>query len=393
MWLVNCRVIDVRTGGVLPAASISVKDGLIHRIEDGPAGTRDALDLHGLYVLPGLISCHTHLSAVYPFSAIDEAESPAATVLRASKRAREALRAGVTTVRCVHEQNQADLHLRRAAAAGLVEAPRIIAGGRAISTTGGHGRGFGCVYADGADDFLKAARNELAAGADHIKVFISGGLAGQHESYEDSEMMDSEMRSVVRAATEHRTYVVAHAGSSGPIRAGLEAGIKSFEHGYSLDDETAVMLRESGATLTPTLSVSRCPEWMRDHQFTDWQVEKAIAAGPGHLDSIRRAVRAGVVLIHGTDYPPGEPCEGTTVAVRELEFMVEANLAPIDSIRAATAQAAARCGIDAMVGAVEVGLAADLIAVAGNPLEDIGAMRDMRLVMQAGRIVEWTERR
>jgi imidazolonepropionase-like amidohydrolase len=390
-WLTNCRVVDVRTGDVHPNASIELAGGRIVRIEDGGAAANgDTLDVRGLHVLPGLISCHTHLSVVYPFSAIDEDENPAITALRSASRARDALYAGVTTVRCLHEQHRVDIHVRAAAADGWVEAPRILAAGRAISTTGGHGHGIGCAYADGGDAFLHAARTELAAGADHIKVFITGGLADASEGFDVPKMTEDEMRGAVRAAREHHTYVVAHAGSSAAIQTAVDAGILAFEHGYSLDDDTARLLADAGAFLTPTLIVSRNPDWMREHYFTDAQIDKAMETAPEHLESIRRAVRAGVTMINGSDEPPGEPCDGTVCAIKELELMLDAGLTPLQSLQAATVNAACLCRIEDEAGVLEPGLAADLIAVDGDPTQDAAAMRGIRLVMQAGRVVRWS---
>jgi imidazolonepropionase-like amidohydrolase len=389
MWLADCRVLDIHSGE-LRSGCVEVAGGHIGRVEDGdPPTGAETIELGGKTLAPGLISCHTHLSVVYPFSATDENEPQALTALRALARARDALRAGVTTIRCLLEIHRVELFLRRAAADGWAEVPRILGAGKAISTTGGHGAGHGCALADGGDGFLHAARSELAAGADHIKVFITGGIADASEGFDVPQMTDDEMRGAVRAAREHHTYVVAHAGSSGAIRQAIDAGILAFEHGYSLDDETAALLKEADASLTPTLCVTRLPEWMRDHHFTEEQIDKAMETGPEHLESIKRAVRAGVTLINGTDYPPGEPCDGTVCAVRELEFMVDAGLSPLEALQASTINAARLCRIDGETGAVEPGLAADLVAFDGDPTADASAARGISFVMSGGRVVRW----
>jgi len=388
MWLTNCRVVDVRTGTITPGARVQVEAGVIRRIETGnQQRTSDDLDLDGLYLVPGIVSCHTHLSVLYPFSATDEDESPALTVLRAYPRARDALLAGVTTIRRVHEQHQVDLVLRQAARDGRLEVPRIVGAGRAITTTGGHGMGMGCAVADGGERFLQAARAELAAGADHIKIFITGGIAQLGEAFDVAQMTHEEMAGAVRAASDHHKYVVAHAGASGAIRQALAAGVRSFEHAYLLDDETAKMMAEAGAFLTPTLCVTRSPEWMRSHKFEEWQIDKALETGPQHLASIRRAVQAGITMVNGTDYPPGEPCDGTSVAVYEMELMVTAGLSPFQSLQAATLNGAKLCRIDKQVGSIEPGMVADVLAVDGDPTKDVSAMRNLRLVMQSGRVV------
>jgi imidazolonepropionase-like amidohydrolase len=398
LWLTGGNVVDVRAGTIRRGANVAVAGGRITQVTTDvpPAGARQ-IALGGRFVLPGLISVHTHLSVVYPFSATDESESAGVTALRALSRAQDALQAGVTTIRCVHEQNRADLLIRAAAEEGWVAAPRILGAGRALSTTGGHGHGSACVYADGYDGFLHAARAELAAGADHLKIFITGGIARQGESFDGAEMTDEEMRAVVRAASERGSYVVAHAGSAGAMRQALQAGVRSFEHAYQLDDDTAAEMARRRVFLTPTLCVTRCPEWMADHRFTPWQVERAMEVGPAHLESIRTAVRAGlrpaggdeagITFVAGTDYPPGEPIEDTVVAVREMEFLTDAGLSPEQALRAGTADAARLVKLEDQLGAVDEGYAADLIVADADPLSDIRALRRIGLVMQGGRVV------
>jgi imidazolonepropionase-like amidohydrolase len=399
VWLTGGHVVDVRNGRVRRDTNVAVTEGRIERItaEAPPPGATE-IALNGRYLMPGLISVHTHLSVVYPFSANDEAENPGLTALRALSRAQDALWAGVTTIRCVHEQSRADLLVRTAAREGWVDAPRIVGAGRAISTTGGHGKGGGCSYADGHDAFLRAAREELDAGADHIKIFITGGIAHQGESFAGAQMTVEEMRAVVRAADEHGTYVVAHAGAGAAIREAMAAGVRSYEHAYDLDDATAKEMAARRVFLTPTLCVTRCPDWMAEHEFTPWQIEKAMETGPGHLASIRRAIAAGVAdpadpeapgitFLAGTDYPPGEPIEDTVVAVREMEFLAEAGLSPAQAVRSGTLDAARLVGLAGEVGAVEEGHVADLIVTEADPLADVSALRRIPLVMQAGRVV------
>jgi imidazolonepropionase-like amidohydrolase len=399
LWLTGGHVVDVLGGTVRRNANVAVAAGRIEKITtEAPEPGAQRVDLGGRYLLPGLSSVHTHLSVVYPFSATDEAESPGLTAMRALSRAQDALHAGVTSIRCVHEQNRADLLVRTGVEQGWVDAPRIIGAGRAVSTTGGHGHGSACSYADGHDGFLRAARTELAAGADLIKVFITGGIAHEGESFTGAQMTLDEMRGVVRAAQEHGTYVTAHAGSGSAIREALAAGVRGYEHAYELDDATAKEMAERRVFLTPTLCVTRCPDWMAEHSFSEWQIQRALEVGPGHLASIRRAVAAGIAdprdpgapgitMLAGTDYPPGEPIEDTVVAVREMEFLTEAGLSPEQALRAGTSDAARLVGLHGKAGAVEEGLLADLIVTDRDPLSDLSALRRIPFVMQGGRVV------
>ena len=214
-------------------------------------GDGELLDLGGRFLLPGLISCHTHLSVVFPFDDTDEHESAGLTTTRAAARARDALLSGITTIRCVHEQNRADLLLRQSASRGWVQVPRIFGAGQALSTTGGHGWGSGCSYADGPDSFLAAARAELAAGADHIKVFITGG----HRSTPPRALtVHAGHRrrgacGAVRAASERAkpTWSAHAANSAEAIRqahAGRSRGRSSTP--TELDDQTARADRRAG---------------------------------------------------------------------------------------------------------------------------------------------------
>jgi imidazolonepropionase-like amidohydrolase len=390
MKLENANVVDVESGQVLRGYSMEIADGKITAIEKHIFFTDDGIDCTDLYLLPGLISVHSHLSVVYPFSALDESENSAQSVLRALSRARDALMAGVTTVRSVHEVNMADLHLRYASESGLVEIPRIFGAGRALSTTGGHGKGAGCVYVDGYDEFFQAATAEMEKGADHIKVFISGGIADAHESLEGAQMSMDEMRGVVDAANAKGKYVVAHAANSESISLAVDAGFRSFEHAYFLDEETAKKMKKHNVFLTPTLCVTRSPEWMADHSFTKEQIDKAMEIGPTHLNSIRNAIKAGVTIVAGTDYPPGEAIQDTFVAAKEMEFLVEAGASPLQALQAGTSTAAKLLGADKSIGKLEVGMLADVIACRKDPISDLSAIRDIDLIIQEGKIIRNT---
>jgi len=396
MWLIGAHVIDVEHERVLADTAVQVKDGRITAVEPeagrlssqvSSAEGEEVLDLAGAYLAPGIISCHAHLSIVFPFSDSDEHEHPGKTALRAARRAADALRAGVTTVRTCHENHRIDIALRDMIAAGWAEGPRIVAAGRGVDSTGGHGAGQGCAVADGPAEFLKNARAELAAGADHVKIFLSGGIAQQHEEFGHTQVSPEEIAAAVYAAQSHGTYVTAHAGDSGPINAGLDGGVRCYEHGYRLDEPTAARLAAASAWLVPTLTVSRSGPWMKEHGFEEWTIKKALDAADEHLESTRRAVRAGVNIANGTDAPPGDLSAGVPMAVCEAENLVEAGLTAVGALRASTLDAARLCRLEHETGRVEAGLAADLIALPENPLEDIRALRGIFLVMGAGRIV------
>ena len=397
MWLVNANVVDVATGERLRGRAVQVANGVIGEVAaTAPPNLPEAevIDVAGRWLLPGLISCHTHLSVVFPFSATDEAEDPAVTAYRSATRAYDALMGGITTMRCVHEQNRADLHLRHAAAHGWIKAPRIKGAGRAISTPTGHGAGAACSYASGEEEFYRAAAAEIAAGADHVKIFITGGLAKAGEHFDEPEMTDGEIRGAVRAAEEHDTYVVAHSGDAVAIRQAFAQGVTCFEHAYRLDPVTAALLARPGVFVTPTLCVTRSESWMRAKGFEEPSIQNALNAADEHLASIRNAIAAGVTLVNGTDYPPGDLVDGAPAAVHELLLMAGAGLSPVQALQSVSTNAAALLRIDDQVGQIRPGFVGDLIAVPEDPLDDLDALRHISLVVQAGRVVRdnstWT---
>lgn len=392
--LTNARIVDVLTGSIRHGAAVVLRDGLIRSIVDTPAdtpttapGDAGIVDVGGRYIAPGIVTVHTHLSILFPFSDTDEGEDPAVTAFRAADRATAALHAGATTIRCVHEQHGIDLRLREAADRGWFTAPRIMAGGRALSTPNGHGRGTGAVYCSGPEQFYAAAMEELEAGTDHVKIFITGGLAHAGERPQDAEMTAAEMAAVVRAADRHGSYVVAHAGHQLPIRRALDAGVTSFEHAYQVDGATATLLAVPGVYVSPTLLVTHSQNTMRAKGFEEHSMANARAAAPGHLASIRRLAAAGATLTHGTDYPPGDVTEGTSAIVAEATLMQQAGLTPLQALQAATVNGARLCRVADRTGAVAPGLAADLLVLDEDPTADVAALGSLRMVIAAGAVV------
>lgn len=389
MELTNCNVLDVKSGAVVRNSTITIEGNSIKSIKEG--GSRKShgksVNLRGGFVLPGLFNMHNHFSIVFPFKDTDQNESSGITALRSHKRAQDGLFAGVTSVRCVGEINRIDLDMKRMIEGGWVKGPRIIPGGRPLGVTGGHGSGLSQVDCDGPDEFRKAARNELHLGAKHLKIFISGGIAQKEESFSEPQMTREEMEAVVSVARSKGTYVVAHSSGSEQIISALEAGVRCFEHAYLLNRKAARLMKKLGASLDPTLTVTRSPDWMREHGFEEWTIKKAVAAGKTHLESIRTAVREGVRIICGTDMPPGETNRGVHTISREIEFLCDAGLSKLDAIRSATLHSAELCRTSDKTGLVEPGYFADLIVVPTNPLKDIKSLREIKLVMKDGEIV------
>ena len=388
MWFSNAHIVDVTSGEIYQNRHFEIVDGIITRIQiDAPPASAHATDLGGQFVLPGIISCHTHLSVVFPFSQTDETENPALTAYRSGQRARDALLAGITTIRCVHEQNQADLLLRRAIARGWSKGPRIFGAGRAISRPRGHGSGADCSYAEGFEGFYQAAIGELEAGADHIKIFINGGLAHAGESPDIPEMTDEEIAGAVKAAHEHDAYVVAHSGESGAIMQALRQGVRSFEHIYNLDEATAQSLASHGAFVTPTLCVTRSESWMRKNGFEEHSIQNALRASEQHLVSVKRAIAAHIPMVNGTDYPPGDLVDGLPAALHEMYLMHDAGLTPLQTLGSISVTAAALLKQSDALGQIAPHFHGDFITVTENPVQNLDTLRNITSVYQAGSLV------
>ena len=388
-FFTNCRIVDLHAGAVTSKRTVRVVDGIVADTDAGstPPGA-DAVDMRGMYVLPGLVSCHAHLQAQYPYSKRSETEPPQLTALRAAHSAARTLEAGITTVRCVHEQSRADLAVRTGAAAGWLDAPRILAAGRALTVAGGHGDGLGCVVASGKDGFCSAAAAELAAGADHVKIFLTGGLARAGERVGDLQMHPDEIAGAVEAAQTQGSYVVAHAASGHAIRAGLAAGVRSFEHGYELDTATAASLAAADVFLTPTLVVTHASGWMSRQGFDSQAIARNEQAREQHEHSAELAIAAGVRLVNGTDFPPADSLEdGCPMFVREAELLTEAGMTPLDSLRAATLTPADLLGLAGQVGTITPGAVADMVALPQDPLQSASALRGIQLVIKGGQVI------
>ena len=384
--LKNCRVVDVQSGHVR-AAAVTLADGRVMAVDSAAdeSGNSAIINMRGAYLLPGLISCHTHLTIIFPFHLSDPNEDPALSAYRAYRRGQDALQAGITTVRTVGELNRADIALRKSIGAGWVTGPRIFSAGLGVSVSGGHGHGF-TAEADGADDFRKKCRLDLLAGANHIKIFLTGGIAHKDETFSEAQMSAEEIRATVEVARSKGTYVCAHAGDSEPIMAGLNAGVRCFEHAYNLDKSAAAALKEADAFIVPTLSVTRSKDWMQEHGFEKWTICKAMSASSDHLQSIKNAVDAGVTLVSGTDIPPGDIDDGIPVGIRELEHYLDVGLSPLQALQTATVNAAKLLNDDSL-GVIKPGARADFIATPGNPVDDLGNLRNIFFVMQGGTVI------
>jgi imidazolonepropionase-like amidohydrolase len=380
------RVFDGVSEQVVENGAVVVEDGRIASVGEAralPPGV-EVVDLGDVTLLSGLIDAHVHLvwSASAEPHEVVERESRALTTLRCAANAALHLGAGVTSVRDVGATDGLSIDIARAVELGVISGPRVVAAGRAIAMTGGHGWFIGR-EADGVEAVRHAVRSELKAGAGCIKLMASGGVYGHAEEPGSPQLTVEELRAGVAEAHKAGRKVAAHAYSAEAINNALSAGVDSIEHGSFLDRATAERMREQGTYLVPTLSVyqamsDRGPEL----GSPDYIQRKTAEVLEASREAFRLALEIGVPLASGTDCgAPGHP-HGTLP--EELRLMVEAGATPLEALRFGTSAAADLVGLGEEVGVLEPGMKADLLAVGGDPLRDIGALRDVRLVLRDG---------
>ena len=391
--LINCNVFDGSSPQVQPDRYVLVRNGEIAEI--GPAGSAPepdgaaTVDLQGSYLMAGLLNMHTHFSLALPGPLAESvrAMSPHELAFYVADGARRTLLCGVTTVRCVGEMDHVDFALRSAIAAGRAEGPRILTAGRALVCTGGHGHeSSNTLECDGPDGFVRGTRAQIKAGADLIKVMISGGIAGLHETMDTVPLAPDELSAVIFTAHAWGRKVTAHAGPARIIGPAVDQGLDCVEHGYQLTEAVARQMSDRGVSLVPTLSVTRCKDFFDSLGVPAWMQERSLGAASQHEQSYRLALAAGVSVMLGSDVPPFWPTDGTSATVRELEHMEAFGLPPGDALLAATRVPAAWLGIDEQVGSVEPGKRADLIAMREDPTATVSALRTLHWVMKDGRV-------
>ena len=343
----------------------------------------EELHLPGASILPGLVDCHEHLVGRGRFSTGTESfDEPAAMwALVFAHYCRETLHRGVTTVRVPGARDGVDLIARRAMQEGHLTGPRLICAGQPITMTGGHGHSLG-IEADGPDACARAARSQLASGADFVKVMASGGVGvvriGEDPTH--PELTIAEMRAVVEVTNASGKTVAAHADGVVGIGNALEAGVHCIEHGIYLTPEQARFMAQHDRKLVPTLSTMTAIAHKSEEFGLDpgW-AEIAERILDIHRRSFEAALEAGVMYATGTD-SYGD-------IVDEVAEFLTYGILPYRAIQAATRDAALITNPSPGFGALVPGQAADVIAVEGDPLDDVQRLRDVRLVVASGEIV------
>jgi len=405
-WLRCGALLDVVDGELTGPKTLVVEHGNIVRIVDGhptaPTEIQAEYALGDKTCLPGLMDMHTHITGQSsPTAYINRfTKNPAEIVLDGVVYARRTLAAGFTTIRNVGDSFNTSVALRDAINAGKVPGPRIYTAAKALATTGGHGDPTNGWRHDlmgrpGPEDGVlngiaaarEAVRQRYKDGADLIKITVTGGVLSLAKSGMAPQFRDDEVRAVIETARDYAMPVAAHAhGKEGMLRA-IRAGIHSIEHGTMMDEEVMAAMVEQGTWYVPTILAGKfvAEKAEVDGYFPDVVRPKAAAIGPQIQETFGRAWRAGVKIAFGTD--SGVSPHGDNA--REFVYMVEAGMPAAEALRSATVNAAELLGIADRVGRLAAGYWADVIAVEGNPLEDIAFLGDVDFVMKGGEIYNW----
>ncbi len=384
------RMLDVVQGRMVEPGIVAIVNGRISAVGQLPPDAQ-VIDLGDVTLLPGFIDLHTHLGGDIDADSFNRAvrETDVDAAFRATSNARKTVLAGFTTVRDFG--GEVTVALARAVETGMVTGPHVFPSRNPIGITGGHcdvtGFAPGVLettwkdgIADGPDEVVKAVRYQIKHGAKVIKTCATAGVLSFEESVGAQQYSLAELQAMVQEAARHDIKVAAHAHGTEGIRAAVQAGVASIEHGSILDTETIELMKARGTYLVPTtylidaIDLDALPPLLRS---------KAERILPLARESLAQAIAAGVKIGFGTDagvYPHGDNAG-------EFAVLVERGMEPMAALQSATIEAAAVLGVSDR-GAIQVGRLADLIAVPGNPLEDIRATEHVSFVMLAGTVVK-----
>ena len=388
----DARVVDAR--GARPGRfDVVIRGGRIEAIREHglKRTTAPAADvrLDGRWVCPGLMNAHTHacLDAGPDPEEVLRGENRTQTVLRSAARLEAGLRAGVTTIRDVGGPDDIDIELAGMIAAGEIAGPRMLASGRVVTMTGGHGWWIGR-QADGPDAVRRATRENLRAGAQSIKLMATGGMMTTGRQAGQPQLTIDEMAAAVDEAHKREVPVAAHAESRIGVLNAIRAGVDSVEHGHGGDEEAIDLMLERGTALVPTiLSDRRIIEHGVAAGIPDFVVEQCEALHDSLVTFLEAAIRAGVRIAAGND--AGAPLVPMGDMVDELALYVRHGMTQAAALESATTVTAALFGLTD-VGLVEESYVADLLVLGGDPLESVEALRNPVQVIRAGTpVLSW----
>ena len=395
------RLIDVKEMRVLTEQTIIVEDGKITSVTKGyqsPGSSDQAIDLKNATVLPGLMDMHVHIEGeTSPTRYIDGfRDNEADVAFKSLPLAERTLMAGFTTVRDLGGSG-VNIALRDAIAAGRVKGPRIFTAGKAISPTGGHadptngmkrdlmedpGPVWGVI--NGPYEARKAVRQMVKYGADVIKVTATGGVLSVARDGSAPQFQLDELEAVVQTAKDFGIHVAAHAHGDEGMQRAVKAGVYSIEHGTLMSEATMKLMKEKGTWYVPTITAGMSAAAFAEipGYYPPVVAEKARRIGAQIQDTFGKAYKSGVKIAFRSDagvYPHGEN-------YREFVYMVEAGMPAMEALKSATLTNAVFMKIEDKLGSIETGKIADIIAVKGNPDQDISVMKNVVFVMKEGKV-------
>jgi imidazolonepropionase-like amidohydrolase len=401
------KLINGQDGEVHNEMTIVVEDGKIKSIEDGyvdpekfgDADSVTAIDLKEHTVMPGLMDMHTHLMMQHHKKVYSDKFflNEADFALRSTTYAKKTLMAGFTTVRELGDNGTNSVSLRSAIDKGWILGPRIYTAGKSLATTGGHadptngtkgqfkrdGTPVDGVI-NGVDDARKAVRQRYKDGADLIKLTATGGVLSLAVNGQNPQFTKDELEAIVEIAKDYEMTVAVHAHGTEGMKRAVLAGVDSIEHGTYMTPEVMRLMKERGTYYVPTLMAG---DWVaekakEEDYFPAVVRPKAAAIGPVIMKTFAKAHAAGVKIAFGTD--SGVSPHGDNA--REFELMVAGGMTPMQAIQAATLEASKLLKIDDKLGTLEDGKLADIVAVKGDPIENISLMKKVAFVMKAGTV-------
>ena len=399
------KLIDGKSDEVQIKMTIVINNNLITDVIKGyknPKDNETYLDLKGHTVLPGLMDMHVHFGGEYQ----SKAERPSKVekemeAILATQDAYVTFFSGFTTVRQVGDSGMVAISLRDAINQGKVVGPRIFTSGKSLATTGGHadptnGRAVGKYdyplpedgVVNGPYEVYTAVRQRYKDGADGIKITVTGGVLSEAKSGSNPQFTQEEVNAVVNAAKDYGMWVAVHAHGAEGMKRAIRAGVDSIEHGTFMDAEAMELMIENGTYYVPTISAGEfvAAKSKIDNYFPEIVRPKAASVGPQIADTFSKAYKKGVKIAFGTD--AGVQPHGTNW--EEFVFMVKNGMSEMAAIQSATMETAKLLTIDDTLGSIEAGKIADIIAVNGDPLEDISLLKSIALVMKDGKVYKQT---
>ena len=390
--LSNATLIDCIDPVAKENTSVTIENGRITAIGTGKPVSDDAkvVDLKGAYLLPGLWDVHIHPD----YLTVNDMPLPEQVTLFGNKMMAAMTESGITGLRCAGSHNYMDVAWKRAFDSGQHVGPRLFASGHFLTTTGGHFLTSGhALEVDGPFGWVKAIREQIKNGVDHIKLNLSGGIMGPPwDLHTHSFLLDEELKAAFEICKQREFKVMAHATNPVAVKSAILLGAHSIEHGYIMDDECIELLVKHGTWYVPTLAISHLtPKQTTNLWERNWVTQRnlalalccrADAASDVHGAWFRKALAAGVKMALGSDIRPLKDA-----ALLEMGLWVREGATSWQTLVAATKHGAEVCGVGKDLGTVEVGKLADLIVVGGNPLDDINNVRLLQMVFKEGRLV------